>query len=109
MTYNTITHTNSPSQYNNHYKTTYAYITVEDNSNTENMNDIVEDLLDTQEPCYTITCIERNEDYFVIKVEYDSWDDIKDLCSTISYLLLHYEIGSFSFTCKAEELMNEYD
>lgn len=86
----------------------YAYLTIEDLSDSDTICNVVDDLIDGD--YYSqISCIESNDSYFVVKIEYDNWEDVKDVCATISQLLLEYSIGTFTVSCKAEELLNEYD
>lgn len=85
-----------------------AYITVEDNASVEKIGLVAEDLLEAQDSI-RIACLESNDNYIVIKAEYENWDEIKDICSTITYLLLQHGISSFTFDCKAEEFLDEYN
>ena len=86
----------------------FMYITVEDYSDTERLDCVLDELLDTKHYDTDIFVLEKSSGYFVLKVEYNSFEDIKDLGSTITYSLLQYGISSFRMIYAGEEL-NNYD
>lgn len=82
-----------------------AYITIEDKSSTERMDCVLNDLLEgVRSEDYEITKLEEDDYYFVIKVEYEDWDDVIDICASATHLLLQYGAWSYSVTCRTTDI-----
>lgn len=85
----------------------FIYVTVEDYTNTERLSCIIEELTDSQNYDIVINPLEQTAGYFVVKIEYENFEDVKDVCASITYLLLQYGVISFRMNCAGEDL-NEY-
>ncbi len=85
----------------------FVYLTVEDYITTERLEFVLEELTIERNYDDIIHVLEQTNSYFVIKIEYDNFEDVKDVCSSLTYLLIQYGISSFRMNCAGEEL-NEY-
>ena len=81
----------------------YCYITVEDNTGTE-LDKLAIDI--AQEfPNLDIQITESCGYYFVIKIFYDDFEEIQEVASTLSYLLLGEGIYRYVITVNCTELL----
>ncbi len=76
-----------------------AYIQIENTTN-HNYDEFIELAQTTPENFSNleINIIDFTEYYFVLKLNYDDEDEIKELVSTISYLLINLQIFRFIVT-----------
>lgn len=85
----------------------YIFVTVEDYTGAERIDCVVEEVIENQGYDLSIYILEQSSSYFVIKVEYMNFEDVKDVCANITHLLLQYGIYSFRMNCAGEDC-NDY-
>ena len=81
-----------------------AWITVEDHSLVYGFKSIAQEILDEVENL-DINIKESNSSYFVLELIYEQFDEVKEVCSLATYLLLNAYITEFTMTTNTSDLI----
>ena len=81
-----------------------AWITVEDNTLITGFSAVSQEVLDhfNQE---NISIADSNSSYFVIHVIYDDMEEVKEVASLTTYLLLNAYVTQFTMTINTSDLI----
>ncbi len=94
---------NKTTTYNSSLRYEFMFITIEDYLCTDRMECVIEEVKELEICDVNLVMIEETENYFVFKVEYEHFEDVKDVCANITHLLLQYGIFSFRLNCVGED------
>lgn len=76
---------------------TIAYINVEDTLGTDYLEELSSNLIDDFDNI-TFEVVEVTEYYLVLKVEYEEYEELQEICSTACYMLIGNNVNRFTFT-----------
>lgn len=81
-----------------------AWITVEDNSLINGFREVSQEVIDNF-PNSDIKVNESNSSYFVLELLYDSLEEVKEVASLTTYLLLNAYVTEFTMTVNTSDLI----
>ena len=81
-----------------------AWITVEDNSLINRFKGVSQEVIDNF-PNSDIKVNESNSSYFVLELLYDSLEEVKEVASLTTYLLLNAYVTEFTMTVNTSDLI----
>ena len=81
-----------------------AWITVEDNTLINGFSSVAQEVLDHFEnECIEIA--DSNSSYFVLHLMYDDLEEVKEVASLTTYLLLNAYVTQFTMTINTSDLI----
>lgn len=80
-----------------------AWITVEDHTLIPGFNSIAQEVIDNLQNS-DVSVKENNYSYFVLELVYENYDEVKEVCSLTTYLLLNAYITEFTMTTNTSNI-----
>lgn len=81
-----------------------AWITIEDKTLIKEFTSLANEIIDHCENV-DIKINESNSSYFVLELVYEDYEEVKEVCSMASYLLLNSYVTEFTVTVNTSDLI----